>query len=510
MIWLLRIEVAGRTWYLSSVPCEPERAGVELAHHGALSVEGFSEDIDATGGSIAGTCSVSATLHLGDLEGWRLARDGQVLDGERAEVALWRPGTPYAAREVLIRGYVAAGGDVPPDAEAIQITITSALVEDAAEWPDPDDVTTATAWPSIPADEDDYDQTQLPYPMPLGALGVFTTETGIVRRTSTVEIIIVDATPGAEIGVVAGAPISDTLIRVWNDTTKDNADLPVSTTADGDGVLRATVDMSGGPLGWLYDGTHRFYATDLDGGLLDDRGTGSPTTLGAVALFLLLRRYGDIGLDLVDVGEWRGLEYLLAGWTLGLQIEPADPLQIISDELLALCPALSIVPGPRGQRPVYLSGTGYGRRLIVGRDLFRRQEAAVYPEIKPCNAMTVSYAPSAFRGDYRGSITIDGASDPLAAASADTLGVQREKLESKATYDRGTAGLSGAEHVRLRARRQPMHVFDAPYDVAVGLALGDRVRLVDEDRDLNDRAAWVVSRDVGTDGEVWSVGLLLC
>jgi len=509
LIWLLRIEIAGRTWYLASRACEPEQANTEIAHHGALTVDGFTEALDTTGGSVQGVCSMDATLHLGDVEGWRLARDGQRLDGERAEVALWTPGTSYAAREVLLRGYVTSGGDIPPDGGDVSVTISGALVEDAASWPDPDDVTSVDAWPSIPADSDDYDQTDIPYPMPLGELGAYTTRAGSVERTSTVEIVIVDATAAAEVGVVAGAPIADTTIRIWNDTTKDTADLPVSTTADGDGVLRATVDFSGAPVAWMFDGTHRFFATDIDAGLVGDRSTGSPSTLGEVALYLFARRYGEIGLAEVDYGGWVGLADQLAGWLLGIVLEPGDPLSVISDELLALCPALSIVPGPRGQRPVYLAGQGYGRRLIVGRDLFRRDDADVYPDIALCNRMTVSYAPSSFRGDFRARVQVGPNRDPIAAISVQEHGLQAEEMESSATYARGTAALAAAEHVRMRARRRPLLSYDAPSDVALTLALGDRVRLLDDERDYNDRAAWVAEREVGEDAETWIIGLLL-
>lgn len=509
MIWLLRVEIAGRTWYLASRACEPERGGVELAHHGALSVGSWSEALDTTGGSIIGTCTMDATIHVGDLEGWTLARDGQRLDGAVAEVALWEPGTSYAAREVLLRGYVSSGGDVPRDGDPLAITIAGALVEDAASWPDPDDVTSDDAWPSIPADSDDYDQRDIAYPMPIGELGVYTTRTGSIERTSTVKIVIVDTTGGAEVGVVAGAPMVDTTIRIWNDVDKDTADLPVSTTEDGDGVLRATVSFATAPAGWVFDGSENFYATDIDAGVVGDFGARSPSTLWEVALYLLLRRYGEIGLDGVDVGGWWGLGDQLAGWLLGLLPDPADPLQIVSDELLPLCPALSIVPGPRGQRPVYLAADGYGRRLIVGRDLFVRADPAVYVDVQLCNRMVVSYAPSAARGDFRGRIMIGPNRHPDGAVSEADHGLQAESIESSATYARGTAGLAASEHVRMRHKRRLLLTYDAPLDVAFVLALGDRIRLVDEDRDLADRYAWVVGREIDGAAELCVVGLLL-
>lgn len=509
MIWLLRVQIAGRTWYLSSRSCEPQHQGADLPHHGALSVDGFGEEIDTTGGSITGPCTVEASLHLGDIEGWELGRDRQVLDGAPAEVALWEPGTVYAARWVLLRGYVSTGGEIPEPGDDITITITSALVDEASEWPDVDDVTSIDQWPNIPADSDVYDETDQPYPYPIGELGAYTISDGSTQRTSTVRIVIVDDTVAFELGVVAGLAIGDTSIRVWNDTTKDAATLTVTNTADSEGTIRAVVDFSTAPVGWLFDGSHEFYATDIDQGIVGDQSTSSPSSLGEVALYLLHRRYGDIGLERVDTGSWLAIQPMLAGWLLGLQLASADPLQVVSDELMPLCPALSIVAGPQGHRPVYLAGSGYGRRLIVGRDIYRRDEPAVYVDTEITNKVTVAYAPSTVRGDYRARISVGGTRDPLARASQALYGVRAATIETKATFARGTSGLSAQENVRMRAVRRPLIVYDAPADVALTLALGDRVRIEDEDRDQHDRAAWVVGRAVDEDAEMWRVSLLL-
>jgi hypothetical protein len=57
VIWLLRIDVAGRTWYLASESCEPEQAGDPIAHHGTLTVSGFGEGIEI-GGGVSGPCTM--------------------------------------------------------------------------------------------------------------------------------------------------------------------------------------------------------------------------------------------------------------------------------------------------------------------------------------------------------------------------------------------------------------------------------------------------------------------
>lgn len=508
MIFLLRIDIAGRTWYLSSVPCEPERAGVEIAHHGALSVSGFAEALDVSGGSYTGVCTLSATLHLGDVEGWTLARDGHRLDGARAEVSLWEPGTSYGARHVLVTGTVQTGSSVPQDRADIEIEVTSPVIESAESWPLPGDVATVAAWPSLPADEDDWDLRGTPYPMPIGKLGDYADEDGAAQKTSTTEILIVDTTSGAEVGVVAGAPVAATTVRVWNDTDKDAADFAVSTTLDGDGNPRSTVSFAAAPAGWLFDGSERYYVTSWgEGGIVGDRDTGTPVGLGGAALYLLSRRYGVLGPDVLDVGAWCALLGVLAGWEVGLQPEAADPLELIQDALMPLCPGLWIVPGPLGIRPVYL-GEGDGRPLIVGRDIYATEEDPAYAQTDPINSVAVSYAPSSARGDQRGLVTIDGSTDARAGASLARYGLREGEIEGAGTFDRGTAALAAQETIRLLGSPALILLYDAPPDTAIGLSLGARVRLTDADRDLSERAGWVVGRETD-DGGMWTITIRL-
>jgi hypothetical protein len=51
------------------------------------------------------------------------------------------------------------------------------------------------------------------------------------------------------------------------------------------------------------------------------------------------------------------------------------------------------------------------------------------------------------------------------------------------------------ESIRTRWTPPIFIVYDAPADVALELTLGERVRLVDPDRDLADQTAWILSRE---------------
>lgn len=509
MIWLLRIEVAGRTWYLASEPCEPERAGVELPHHGSLTVSGFGEAIEI-GGGISGPCTANVSFHLGP-DGWGFFRDGHRLDGAPAEVSLWRPGTSYAARHVLLIGRVDSDGAIPIDGQDIEATITAPIVETAEGWPSASDVVNLTAWPNALNDEDGTDLVGTAYPWPIGKLGAYTDEDGAAKRTSTTEVLIVDDSSGAEVGVISGGPVAATTVRIWNSVDKDAANFSVSTTIDGEGVARATVSFAAAPAGWVFDGSEPLYVNDWGaGGLVGDFSTGTSWGLGDAILYLLLRRYGDEGPEQVDVGSWLAHRHLLNGWQVGFAPDPgSDPIDIIGNDLLPLCAALWIVGGPLGYRPVYLAPTpgALCRRLTVGRDIFATDEQPGFASVEPLNSMTVNFAPSTARGDLRGVETTDATSLSEAAQGVTRHGTRAATMDATAVFDRGTAGLTGRTAIEMAWTPPMFLIYDCPADVALTLTLGERVRLVDEDRELSDRLAWIMARET-EDGEMWTLTVI--
>ena len=509
MIWLLRIDVAGRTWYLASESCEPEQAGDPIAHHGTLTVSGFGEGIEI-GGGVSGPCTMDCSFHLGE-DGWALFRDGHRLDGSAAEVSLWRPGTTYAERYVLLTGRVDADGQIPLSGEPIEVTISAPLIENANTWPPASDVITTTAWPNVLADDEGTDLVGQPYPWPLGKLGDYIDEDGTAKFTSTTEVLIVDGTGAAEVGCVAGAPVGATTVSVWNSVDRNSHTFTVDTTIDGDGAPRATIDLSTAPGGWVLDGSEPLYVRSWGaGGLLSDFRDGPVVGLGDAILTLLLRRYGDDGPEVVDVGSWLAMSYVLNAWEVGLIVEAGvDPLDTITGDLLPLCPALWIVGGPAGFRPIYLGEVpgALCRRLEVGRDIFVSSEAPGLAAIQPLNSCTVSFAPSTAYQVYRGVTTADTTNHASANPSVTRHGARQETFETKATFDRGTAALMATESIRTRWTPPIFIVYDAPADVALELTLGERVRLVDPDRDLEDQTAWILSRET-TDGENWTITVI--
>ena len=409
---------------------------------------------------------------------------------------------------MLLIGRVDTGGAIPIDGQDIEASIISPLIDTAEGWPDAADVINLTAWPNALADEDGTDLVGAPYPWPLGKLGAYTDQDGAAKRTSTTEVLIVDDSPGAEVGVIAGAEVAATTVRIWNSVDKDAADFVVSTTLDGEGNPRATVSFAAAPAGWVFDGSEKFYVNDWGaGGLIADFSTGTAQGLGDAILFLLLRRYGAEGPDRVDVGSWLAWRGVLNGWEVGFAPSPGDdPLTTITDQLLPMCPALWIVGGPLGYRPIFLAETpgALCRRLTVGRDIFVTDEQPGLAAIEPLNAITVSFAPSTARGDLRGVQTTSSSTLSEAAAGLTRHGIRAEAVELPATFDRGTAGLAGRESIRVRWTPPLYLVYDAPADVAMSLTLGERVRITDEGRGLVDRLAWIMARETD-EPDTWTI-----
>lgn len=505
MIWLLRLTFAGRTWYLASRSCSPEKDGVEIPHHGTLTVNAFAEGIEI-GGGVSGPTSADVEFHLEE-DGWSYVLEGHRLEPSQAEIALWEEGTDYAERVVLLRGRLKCA-DIPLPGEPFVATLTERLIDLSTPWPDPNDVVTASAWPNAPADADAFSVIGLPYPMPLGVMGPYQPDSSTTfGKAATTSMIIVDDTAASEVGCIAGGIVAATSVRIWNKELDTRADFNVSTTTDGDGIRRSTVDLSGAPAPWLFDGSQTYYVTDWGaGGLISTRGTGTAKGLGDIIVYLLEKRYDADGPERIDYGAWAAAAAFLNGWTLGIIPESGDPLDIITQSILPLCPALYILGGPNGIRPVVCADTP-GRLcplLTVGREIDLSDDPPGYVDVEVVNTVSTTFAYSQAFSKYRATATIGPLQSPDAAASVTHYGVRSATLDGLATYDRGTAALAATETIRFRWCKPIYIVYEASSFVALGLVLGGRYRITDESRGLTERLFWLLCRETD-DGVSWGL-----
>lgn len=517
MIWLLRIEIAGRTWYLASRGCSPEEDGVAIPHHGTLEVGGFAEGIEI-GGGISGPCSASVAFHLGDIEAHDLVLEGHDLADAFGEVSLWEEGTSYAVRHVLVYGPFQPDG-IAERGQNIEGEIAEVVIEKAAAWPPADAVASEETWSTLPS-ADETAPEAVPYPFIFGFPGPFRNDGGVDVRASASPAIIIDDTGGAEVALVAGHAIGATSVRIWTEqdiaAADKSYDAPVTQDTDALGRVVSVVALSGAPATWT-DFTVNFWATDFDfgsgGGIAGLHGTAALASLGDAIELLLTKRYDTASSQRVDSGAWAAIRPVLAAWRVGFytSTDDGDPIETIADRLIArMCPNLWLVGGPRGVRPIFLHDTPVGNcpTLTEGRDIFRSDEPWSYAEVDPINAVTVSWALRARTDELRATVVLDRTNNVHAASGYGRAKRElAELIEVDATYDRGTAALVGAELLRTRWTRPIVLVYDCPADVALGLELGQRIELVDEDEGITSRLCWIMCRET-EDGEMWSLTLM--
>lgn len=507
MVWLLAFQFAGRTWYLSSVECAPEDAdGTPIPHLPTITDASFAEAPNM-GGGVTGPCTASVTFYLAldmDRDIWHMVLAGAQLEQAIGEVSIWTPGTPYEERRKLVTApFIPAGTPMPGlpvSGDFVDIVAVS-----VADWPPASAAVTAETWPNAP-DTDDANNQSTPYPFIIGAPGQFvysTTTTTFTGNVAGSEVILVDDTAAAQVGLVCGAPVAAGTVHIITTAAPyGGADFTVIPAYDGLGRLVATVDLSSKNGVWTLDGTVKMYVTDWnEGGIGKATDTGPIRGLSDACIFLLLQRYSEQGPERIDVGTWETLAPLLNAWLVDFAVkERGDPMAIVTD-LLAICPALWVLGGPRGLRPVFLADlpAEQRKRLVEGRDINWIEQELTFADITVCNDCTVSFAFKASSGDPCGSATYDATTSPDAAASQTRPWGTRSDTLDAPTFDRGTAGLCAREQIRMRWTRPQLLDYEVDTATGAALTLGQAILLVDEDRGLDERAMWVVGREIPYD-----------
>lgn len=508
MIWLLRLTWAGRTWYLASQSCAPEQDGVPLPHMGTLECEGFAEAI-SMGGEITGPCSAAIRFHLGgDVDMQRMVLQGHHLDTMRGTLSLWTPGESYGAAVALVYGSLTVD-TVPTAGAPVEGTLTQAILEAGESYPDDAAVADTSTWSTLP-DADDGDQSEgAKYPIPIGACGAFEDASGTTKYASFAEVIIVDATAGAEIGLVAGDLVEASTVQLWNDDIGALVSFAVTASTDDLGRAVSVVDFTGSP--WVPDGSFAIYVCDMDGGVTKSFGSGPIRGLGDAALHLLLQRYSEDGPEAVDVGRWVAALPWLNAWEVGFAIYAGtDPLDVIADKLGTMCPALWIMPGPAGYRPVFLADEDPATcpHLEVGRNCDESADSEMgYIDSDVYTKVTVRFAESIRLNKYRGKVTIDRGEDVRAAAGFTRHGERALEVQI-ASYDRGTAGLTASEYIRLYWTRPLFMSITMDGRLARHIPIGKKVRFTNARIGVAERPMYVQGRQVDADPSRWTLTLI--
>lgn len=523
MIWLLRFEWAGQTWYLSTEFCTPTHTtpgGVveSYPHYGTLEPPEFAEALSWHQSAI-GDCSTSLKFRL-DLA---TARDipylhfaeNQRLEAASGELSLWKRGDDYENRQVVMSGPFVPQ-TIPLYGRPISGTLSQRIPTTVAAWPPFSAQVTTETWPNLPvSDTESDDENGFPYPVFLGSGGPYVADDGTARRAGCIQAIYVDDTPDTLL--FSYGHVTATTVRIGSVENGTAEDFAVTLTTDGLGQPVSVADISGAAWAWVTTpADDTFYVTELDGGLANPVTGTAIRGLGDAILFLLLQRYGDDAPALVDVPAWQSAGAFLNAFLIGLTItESGDPLDVITSTLLPLCPALYLVQGPNGLRPVVIADdTTHAPDLVArvggvdGPDLFREPDQD--PEIvqdDPINTATVYFALRVRTSDLRASTTLTTEQTARGAASATIYGQRATTVEAPCVYDRDTANRIAAEYVRLYAYRATWDAWFAPLDVGAALTLGQRVRITDEAAGYSGDPMTVIGRQLAAEenGQGWLV-----
>lgn len=507
--WLLCFQFAGQTWYLSSVECTPVALdGTEIPHLPTITDARFTEAL-ATAGGISGPCTASMSFLLGlppDRDIFQMVLEGYQLAQALGEVSIWVPGTAYEARTVLVRGPFIPQA-VPMPGEPLEGDFSDIVAVSVADWPPAAANVNPDTWPDAPTG-DGTSGSGACYPFPFGAPGAYQGFVGpvfsYIYAAAATECLLVDATAAAQVGLVGGAPISATSVRIMTTGTPygDVDDFPVVSALDGLNRRVATVDLSTKDGIWTLDGSVKMYVVDYgEGGLGKATGSGPIMGLGDAILYLLLQRYSEQGPERVDFASWEAAGPILNGWQVGFVVnERGDPMEVVQD-LLAVCPALWVLGGPRGLRPVFLSETPAEQRVMLteGREIHWKESGLTVADIKVCNDCTASFALNVISDTYRGSTTYDETKSPQAAASQSRPWGRRSDTLEVPSYDAGTATLSAREQIRMRWTQPILLDYGATLSTGLATMLGQPILVEDPDRGLDSRAFYVAGREIPFD-----------
>lgn len=423
-IWLAAIEVAGRRLLVATEAVAPVAtsaaegwaAGTALMHLPLLSVPSVAWEV-LPGGATIGSWSAEVSFLLpSDLSLAALEASGQVVERIPVELSIWRDGDAYEAREVLISGWLELEG-YPEAGEAVSGSIVAASVAETATVPLAEDVVSdenlnpytlvsggSTVGFSMP---DDVVGQQ--YPIPLGRPGLWVDEDGTEQDIPSTPAILITQAATHQRAVIAGRTVGATTMTIYNADPEGVATttetVAVSYIYDQRGQAVASVDLSGASA-WFRDGRERLYCTGWTDGIVNDNGERI-RGLGDAVLYLLQLAAGG---GAYDLAEWRSVRSALNRIEIGGYVDSAVlPWTLITDELLPLFPRCSVLPGPKGLRPVLFDDADpeSAPELIEGRDFYLPDSAKPEPATDGgVIAVRVDYAYSMIAESYLSSVVM--------------------------------------------------------------------------------------------------------
>lgn len=476
--WVATLTLAGRARYYAT---EALNITSSVVAGGFVATEATMEPVSlrkagATFGAAPEARTARITVLPAEAPGVWIA-EGHVLEGQPAEIALWREGDTWEQRRVQLRGIV-RGCSWGAAGEPLTLEIEESITADRLLYPSAGMVVTSGTWPDAAASA-----VGLPYPVILGQPG----RSGIAAAPALyVESVL--AGGARDLLMVAGHPVAADSVTIYDDSGADES-FPIELLDDGTGQRVAVVDL--GLAGTVAVDPEGSYSSSWESGpgLLSVSGAGGATGAGDVALALLVRS----GLA-VDHGQAMAARDVLNGYLIDAVIDtPTAPSEWIASALLPILPAAMVagVDGwwlrPLAVRPRLADCIA---QLVPGAGVTRDGEVSGEGESEIANSFALRIAIGTETDDptveARLGPTTDGGSHSSvdAVRSASRYGVRAASEESVALHDIGTAYrvLRWWAQVRAWPRWRMRYLVGPEW---AWLEPGDVLRLTDSDLSID-------------------------
>lgn len=503
--WVLSFDFGGKTWRVAngalSIETVANGSSRYLAVPGGLGDAGVEMEAPWMGRAPEARSGDFEAVVPGLDVGATLAARYE-LDGQPAEVAVWREGDVWENRMVVLSGQV-TDYEFGAPGDGIRLTIEESVTLDRAQFPEMGAVVSAVTWPDAAENA-----IGVPYPWILGAPGSDGTQASpalFVRTTLSGgdrELLLVAGHAVTATSVLISDGTSTTSVHYHHDldgtitsattTTPNVESFLIEHMEDGSGRLVAVVDITSAAT-IAVDVALSYTAAWTGGAGMVGVSGAEATGAGSILETVLSRSTLP-----VDRGSLSAVRDQLDAWPLGAQIqEPLSPMDWATDALLPLLP-VAILTGPNGWRVVILPLEPTQRdcvcTLTAGPAVQRIGRARREGQDEIANRIELRYAVDVVSGNTRKTAVVseewDGASHPSLSVrtSNQIYGVRSESSESVAVYE-ATAAI---RTVRWKAALYtfPRSVITYAVPQYQWLQPGDLVWLVDAELSIQ-QPAWV-------------------
>lgn len=439
LYWLLELHFAGQVfrWSTATATVSRRLPAVDYLYYLGFDPPEIEQSLDGIGSAPSERSTSIEVFFPRETSVARLLAEGFDPSYATAELSLWREGSYWEERRVMLVGHVSRMEYGGPD-EPVTLTIVEGVLEDSSLI-SPVFSTDTVRWPSLLDGEESF-----PLATILGAPGRY--EDGGTTKYAPAVPACALAEGGIPIGVTrlafASHHVSANSVQVFDDDAGEAVFSTVNTTtAIGEAVAEVTISGTD-----LKRDQSTFYVALYGDGL--SVGGVAIETIADACLWAL--SYTSLK---IDRAAWAVLGERTRGYKIATYLDSScQPLDWIIQEVLPLVP-VSLVTGPDGLAPVWwnlqpqprdvVARFEVGKRGVSRAGRVRVHEGEIANHIRAEVGIDIRSEKPRVIVEVGADPDLD-ASPPVlaslhAAVSQTRYGRREVRLESHATWDRTTA-----------------------------------------------------------------------